>query len=90
MLLIASIGFTETAFAAQAMTTLQTITPDHLSGRVISVQVLLFDGTLPAGYLLIGALSGLYGAPGAMLIGALLSLLVTVAGWIWRRRALLP
>jgi MFS family permease len=83
VVLIASVGFVEATFATQAMTALQTVTPDHLRGRVIGVQVLLFDGTLPLGYLLIGWLSGLYGAPIALLIGALLSLLVVGAGWIW-------
>jgi MFS family permease len=85
LVLIASVGFTETAFAAQAMTTLQTVAPDYLSGRVMSVQVLFFDGSLPLGYLLMGWLSGLFGAPIAMLIGALLSLAVVGAGWMWRK-----
>jgi hypothetical protein len=44
--LIASVGFTETAFAMQAMTTLQTVAPHHLHGRVMSAQVLFFDGNL--------------------------------------------
>src|SRR5713101_6615900 len=90
LVLIASVGFTETAFAAQAMTTLQTVAPDHLSGRVMSVQVLFFDGSLPLGYLLMGWLSGLFGAPIAMLIGALLSLAVVGTGWIWRKPAEYP
>jgi MFS family permease len=85
--LIASVGFVETAFAAQALTTLQTVTPDHLRGRVTSVQVLFFDGSVPLGYLLIGWLSGLLGAPVAMLTGALLSLLVAGVGWMWRKPA---
>jgi predicted MFS family arabinose efflux permease len=87
LVLIASVGFTEEAFAMQAMTALQTITPDHLLGRVMSVQVLFFDGSLPLGYLLMGWLSGLYGAPIAMLTGALLSLVVAGAGWMWRKPA---
>jgi MFS family permease len=87
LVLIASVGFTETAFAVQAMTTLQTVAPDHMSGRVMSVQVLFFDGSLPLGYLLMGWLSGLYGAPSAMLTGALLSLVVAGAGWMWRKPA---
>ncbi len=85
--LIAGVGFAESAFAAWALTALQTLTPDHLRGRVISVQVLFFDGSLPLGYLLMGWLSGLYGAPSAVLIGALLSLLVAGAGWMWRKPA---
>ena len=84
LVLIASVGFSEEAFAVQGMTALQTIAPDHLRGRVMSVQVLFFDGSLPLGYILMGGLSGLWGAPIAMLIGALLSLLVTGAGWLGR------
>jgi len=82
LVLIASIGFAEETFAMQSMTMLQTVTPSHLSGRVMSVQVLFFDGSLPLGYLLMGWLSGLYGAPIAMLSGALLSLLIVGSGWI--------
>lgn len=83
LVLITAVGFTEMVFAAQALTALQIITPDHLRGRVTSVQVLSFDGSLPLGYLLMGWLSGLYGAPAAMLIGAALSLLVVGAGRLW-------
>ena len=87
LVLIASIGFAEIAFAAYSMTTLQTITPDHLRGRVISVQVLFFDGSLPLGYLLLGWLSGLIGPASALFTGALLCLGVTGAGWLWRKPA---
>ena len=83
--LIASVGFAETAFAFQAITMLQTVAPDHLRGRVMSVYVLFFDGSVPLGYLLAGWLSGLYGASIALLICALLSLLVAGAGWILHR-----
>ncbi len=85
LVLIASIGFAETAFAALSITTLQTVAPDHLRGRVMSVTFLFFDGSLPPGYLLMGWLASLYGASSAMLIGALLSLLVVVAGWMWSK-----
>ena len=87
LVLIASVGFTEETFAMQAMTTIQMVAPDHLSGRVMSVQVLFFDGSLPLGYLLMGWLSALFGAPIALLTGALLSLLVAGAGWMWRKPA---
>ncbi len=87
LVLIASVGFTEETFAMQAMTMIQTVAPDHLSGRVMSVQVLFFDGSLPLGYLLMGWLSALFGAPIALLTGALLSLLAAGAGWMWRKPA---
>src|SRR5260370_42564455 len=64
---------------------LQTVAPDHLRVRGMSVTLLFFDGSIPLGYLLMGWLSGLYGAPIAMLIGALFSLVVAGAGRTWRK-----
>jgi MFS family permease len=84
VVLIALVGAAEFAFAAQSMTAIQLVTPDHLRGRVMSVQVLFFDGSLPLGYLLVGWLSALCGPSTALLVGASLSLIVAGAGWIWR------
>lgn len=83
LILITAVGFAEMVFATQALTALQIMTPDRLRGRVTSVQVLFFDGSIPLGYLLMGWLSGLYSAPSALLIGAVLGLLVMGAGWLW-------
>ena len=85
--LIASIGFVETFFATLAITMLQTVAPNHLRGRVMSVYVLFFDGSVPLGYLLTGWLSGLYSASIAMFVCALLVLVVVGIGWIWRKAA---
>ncbi len=85
--LIAGIGIAETVFGAQAITMLQTLAPDHLRGRVNSVYILFFTGSIPPGYLLAGWLSGLYGASIGLLICALLCLLVAGAGWLWRKPA---
>jgi MFS family permease len=82
--LIAGVGFAETTFASLATTMLQTVTPDHLRGRVMSVQVLFFDGTVPVGYLLVGWLASLAGPSIAMLICACLCLLIAGVGWRWR------
>ncbi len=84
--LIASVGGAEIAFTTLAVTMLQTVAPDHLRGRVMSVAILFFDGSLPLGYLSMGWLAGRYGAPSALLIGALFSLLVVGAGWMWMWR----
>jgi MFS family permease len=85
--LIASVSFVEMAFATQAITALQTVAPNHLRGRVMSVYILFFDGSVPLGYLFTGWLASLYGAPIALLIGAFLALLVAGAGWIWWKPA---
>ena len=87
ILLIAGVGVAETIFGALATTTFQTIAPDHLRGRIMSVYILFFTGSLPLGNLLAGWLSGLYGASIALLICALLSLMVAGAGWMWRKPA---
>jgi MFS family permease len=83
--LIAAIGFLEIGFAMQAMTILQTTAPDHLRGRVMSVTLLFFDGSVPVGYLLAGWLAGLYGPSYALLTLALLSMLVAGIGWVWHK-----
>jgi MFS family permease len=83
IVLIAGVGFLEIAFAAQGTAMLQTIAPDHLSGRVMSAQVVFFDGSLPLGYLFMGWLSNSYSPSLALLIGALLCLLIAGGGWLW-------
>jgi MFS family permease len=85
LLLIAAVGFAETTFAELAVTLVQTSAPDALRGRVMSITILCFDGSLPLGYLLMGWLSAGAGPDLALLIGALACLLVTVAGYATRR-----
>lgn len=82
LLLLAGIGAVETVFAAQTITLLQLLPPDHLRGRVMSVCILVFDGTVPPGYVLVGWLASSAGVSAAMLICALLCLLVSGAGWL--------
>lgn len=85
--LIASVGFAQIAFSAAANTTLQTVTPDHLRGRVMSVYMLVFAGSVPLGNLFTGGLAHLFGAPIALLAGAVLSLSAAIAGWLLRAKA---
>lgn len=87
LVLIAATGFAQIAFTALANTTLQTVAPDHLRGRVMSVYMLFFAGSVPLGNLLVGWLSGLYGASIALFICAMLSLIVAVGGWLRRKPA---
>ena len=87
LVLIASVGAAESIFGALAVTTLQIVAPDHLRGRVNSVYILFFTGSIPMGYLLAGWLSGLFGVAIGLLICAFLSLLVIGAGWVWQKPA---
>jgi MFS family permease len=87
LVLIAGVGFAQIAFSALANTTLQTVTPDHLRGRVMSVYMMVFAGSTPLGNLFIGGLAILFNAPIALLAGALLSLIAAVGGWLLRKPA---
>lgn len=80
-------GFSMITFTAAANTTLQTVTPDHLRGRVMSVYMLVFNGTTPFGNLLIGWLAGLIGISLALLIGASVSLVAATVGFLKRAPA---
>ena len=75
------------AFSANSNTALQTVTPDHLRGRVMSVYMVVFAGSVPLGNLFTGGLAHFYGAPIALLVGGCLSLVAAVAGWILRTPA---
>lgn len=87
LLLIASTGFAQIAFSATSNTTLQTVAPDYLRGRVMSVYMLVFAGSIPLGNLLTGGLAHWLGAPMALLIEAGISLIATAIGWIMRKPA---
>jgi MFS family permease len=87
LVLIAGVGFAQITFSATSNTILQTVSPDYLRGRVMSVYMLVFAGTIPFGNLFIGGMAHLYGAPIALLIGASLSMIAAIVGWILRSPA---
>lgn len=88
LLLIAGVGFAQISLSAIANTTLQTVAPNHLRGRVMSVYMVVFAGSTPLGNLFIGGLALYFGAPIALFIGASLSLMAALAGWVFRKPAL--
>src|SRR4029077_14435819 len=67
-------GYCQISFVATANNRIQTITPDHLRGRVMSLYAQALMGVGPLGSTQAGALATLFGAPWAMAIGA------TIAG----------
>ncbi len=87
LVLIAAVGFSQIAFTATANTTLQTVSPDHLRGRVMSVFMLVFAGTVPLGNLFTGGMAHLFSAPISLLLGGGLSLIAAIVGWILRKPA---
>jgi len=81
--LLAGVGFGETAYTALAVITVQTATPDRLRGRVTSVLIFSFSGSVVPGYLLAGWLSATFGAPAGLLLCMASSVLIVGVGAIW-------
>ena len=87
LVLIAAVGFSQIAFSALANTAIQSVTPDHLRGRVMSVYMAFFAGSTPIGNLLVGGLA-LLGSPSiALFICAILALISALTGWVCRKPA---
>ena len=85
--LLAGMGFAQIVMTATANTTIQTVTPNSLRGRVISVYLLVYSGGMPLGNLLAGGLTTLFGAPIAFLIGGIACFVAAIVGWILRKPA---
>jgi MFS family permease len=72
-------GYCQISFIATANSRIQTITPDHLRGRVMSLYAQALIGVGPLGALQAGFLAQRLGAPRAMAIGAVVAGAVVVA-----------
>jgi MFS family permease len=66
-------GYCQISFVATANNRIQTITPDHLRGRVMAIYAQALIGVGPVGSTQAGALATLFGAPWAMAIGAVIA-----------------
>lgn len=66
-------GYCQISFVAAANSRIQTITPDHLRGRVMALWAQALIGVSPIGSTQAGALASLFGAPWAMAIGAVVA-----------------
>lgn len=82
--LLALVGFAMIQNNALANGLLQTLSPDHLRGRVMAAYAFVFVGLGPIGSLLAGTVAEVAGTPVAVGAGALV--LLTFAGWVlWLR-----
>jgi MFS family permease len=59
----------------------QTLTPESLRGRVMSVYMMTFFGLMPIGSMWIGMLAEHFGEGAAVIINGLLALLFAAAVW---------
>jgi MFS family permease len=78
MLALFVAGYCQISFVAAANNRIQTITPDHLRGRVMSLYAQALIGVGPIGAVQAGTLATLFGAPWAMAIGAVIAGTVVV------------
>jgi MFS family permease len=82
LVLLGLIGFTMILNNANANALLQSVVPNHLRGRVMSVYVFMFVGTAPISALQAGAVSHWLGAPAALQLGAVaLTATLLLAAW---------
>ena len=83
-------GYCQITFVATANNRIQTITPDHLRGRVMAFYAQALIGVGPIGSMQAGALATLFGAPWAMAIGAVVAGSVILAIRITRPYVFTP
>ena len=81
---LAIAGFFMSTTTASANTIVQSSAPDALRGRVMSVYMTVFTGTIPIGSLLTGFLAEAYGAPAAIGLGGVVAGLAAVTILVWR------
>ena len=81
LLLLVGLNATMSAYASATNTTIQSIVPDALRGRVMSLYILAFFGTAPLGGLLIGSLASALGAQAAVLVCAAVCGVGGLAAW---------
>jgi MFS family permease len=72
-------GYCQISFVAAANNRIQTLTPDHLRGRVMALYAQALIGVGPLGSTQAGALAEWLGAPWAMAIGAITAGAVIIA-----------
>jgi MFS family permease len=83
LLALAGVGWGFMILFNLANTLIQTLVPDELRGRVVSIYTLSFFGLMPLGALLAGWMAELVGEPLTLVLSALISL--GFAAWLWLR-----
>jgi MFS family permease len=81
------IGTATMTFLGASNTLIQTLSPDHVRGRAISVYTMVALGLVPGGALIVGAIASIIGLHIAFLVVGSVSALVTI--WFWVSRGVL-
>jgi MFS family permease len=83
MLLLVPVGFAMMLQMASSNTLIQTMVPDRLRGRVMSVYSMMFMGMAPFGALIAGAVAERLGAPRTIAAGGVICM-IGAAVFFWR------
>lgn len=83
---LAATGFFMSTTTASANTIVQSSAPDEFRGRVMSVYMTVFTGTIPIGSLVTGFLAERLGAPVAIGVGGVVAGAAAVTILVWRER----
>ena len=86
MICLAGTGFGMMLFFSTSNTTVQTIVPDEMRGRVMGIWALIFGGMIPFGSLEVGAVAHFVGTSATLAIGALICALAAFLTLIIVRR----
>jgi MFS family permease len=81
--ILALCGFAMMIQMGSSNTLIQSMSPDRLRGRVMSVYSMMFMGMAPFGALLAGAVADRLGAPLTVAGGGALSMLAAAIFWMW-------
>ena len=76
------IGLAVLWFAGSSNVLLQSLSPDDMRGRSISVFSMIILGGIPAGSLLLGSLATLAGLQTSLIAGGSLALVIALAVWL--------
>jgi MFS family permease len=79
------IGTATLTFLGASNTLIQTLSPDDVRGRAVSVYTMVALGLVPGGALIVGALGSIFGLHIAFIIAGAACALVTLALWLTRR-----
>ena len=79
-------GFGAIGMAATGNTTIQTVVPDELRGRVMSVYTTVFAGSTPIGAIFAGAIASAASPVASLAAGGVGTLAVGLLGLAWLRR----
>lgn len=88
IVLLIVIGVCQTTVSSLTNTLIQTMAPDHVRGRAMSVFTLFFNGMFPLGALIAGAIAQKAGASTAALVGGITVLACLILAAAFRPRIL--